>query len=153
MAADDLDGVAQLNARAFAQSWPRGSFAAALAAGDECWVMESNGKRIGHGVLSAAAAEAHLLIVCIDPALQGQGFGRALTRHLLRRAEARAAKVAFLEVRPSNHAAIVLYAKLGFREIGRRHAYYATGGPTSSGREDAIVMGLTLGANEALPSP
>ena len=153
MTVDDLDGVAALNARAFAQSWPRRSFAGALAAGDECWVVESNGKRIGHGVLSAAAAEAHLLIVCIDPALQGRGFGRALTRHLLRRAEARGAKVAFLEVRPSNHAAIALYAKLGFREIGRRHAYYATGGPTSSGREDAIVMGLTLGTSKAPPLP
>ena len=153
MTVDDLDGVAALNARAFAHSWPRASFASALAAGDECWVVESNGRRIGHGVLSAAAAEAHLLIVCIDPALQGRGFGRALTHHLLRRAEARAAKFALLEVRPSNHAAIALYANMGFREIGRRRAYYAASGPTGNGREDAIVMALTLDASEAPPLP
>jgi ribosomal-protein-alanine N-acetyltransferase len=57
-----------------------------------------------------------------------------------------------LEVRPSNTAAIRLYRKLGFQEIGLRKGYYPnhaaptqpaepdSGSSGSSGREDAIVM-------------
>ena len=46
----------------------------------------------------------------------------------------------FLEVRPSNPAAIALYQDEGFNEIGRRPRYY----PAIGGREDAIVMALEL---------
>ena len=46
----------------------------------------------------------------------------------------------YLEVRPSNAAALRLYARSGFVEIGRRRGYY----PAADGREDAIVMRRTL---------
>jgi len=39
-----------------------------------------------------------------------------------------------LEVRPSNTAAVTLYKKLGFAEIGRRPNFY------SFPREDALLM-------------
>ena len=59
----------------------------------------------------------------------------------------------FLEVRPSNPAAIALYHDEGFNEIGRRPNYY----PAKKGREDAIVMARELlppvpaGAEEKMP--
>jgi ribosomal-protein-alanine N-acetyltransferase len=43
-------------------------------------------------------------------------------------------------VRPSNSAARALYARAGFAEIGLRRGYYPAGG----GREDAVVMEMTL---------
>ena len=43
---------------------------------------------------------------------------------------------AFLEVRPSNTAAIRLYQSLGFEQIGMRRGYYQAVG----GREDAVVL-------------
>ena len=46
----------------------------------------------------------------------------------------------FLEVRPSNVAALALYARAGFETIGRRKGYY----PAADGREDALVMRLPL---------
>ena len=46
----------------------------------------------------------------------------------------------YLEARESNHAARALYARFGFREIGRRRGYYRK--PT----EDALVLSLDLGA-------
>lgn len=140
MTTDDLDGVARLNASALPFSWSRRAFFEALHAGYECWVAELRRERIGHGVLATVADEAHLLIVCIDPALHGRGFGSALTRHLLQRAAALGASAVFLEARCSNRAAIALYAKLGFRCCGRRRDYY----PTASGREDAVLMTLPL---------
>ncbi len=44
----------------------------------------------------------------------------------------------FLEVGISNHAACRLYAKFGFRAVGRRQSYYGNGGGRVS---DAIVEG------------
>ena len=47
----------------------------------------------------------------------------------------------FLEVRPSNHAAIALYHRSSFCEIGNRPNYY----PAKGGRrEDAVVMAREL---------
>jgi ribosomal-protein-alanine N-acetyltransferase len=45
-----------------------------------------------------------------------------------------------LEVRASNLAAQGLYQSLGFMSDGRRKNYY----PKGSGREDALLMSLTL---------
>ncbi|MND05848.1 ribosomal-protein-alanine N-acetyltransferase [compost metagenome] len=50
------------------------------------------------------------------------------------------AQTILLEVRPSNQAAIELYASAGFAEIGRRRGYY----PAGNEREDAIVLQLEL---------
>ncbi len=47
---------------------------------------------------------------------------------------------AFLEVRPSNTAAIRLYQSLGFEQVGTRRGYYQA----VNGREDAAVLKLSL---------
>jgi ribosomal-protein-alanine N-acetyltransferase len=70
------------------------------------------------------------------------GFGRRLLEHLLERAAAAGVAEAFLEVRPSNLAAIRLYQHLGFEQIGIRRGYYQA----SEGREDAIVLKRELKA-------
>jgi ribosomal-protein-alanine N-acetyltransferase len=43
----------------------------------------------------------------------------------------------FLDVAESNSAAIGLYARLGFTQMGRRKAYYAH---ADGSREDALLM-------------
>ena len=68
------------------------------------------------------------------------GFGRRLLEHLMERAAAGGVNEAFLEVRPSNLAAIRLYQRLGFEQIGIRRGYYQA----PDGREDAIVLKLML---------
>ena len=55
---------------------------------------------------------------------------------------------AFLEVRPSNTAAIRLYLSLGFEQVGVRRGYYQALG----GREDAAVLKLTLRSRRARSS-
>jgi ribosomal-protein-alanine N-acetyltransferase len=93
-------------------------------------------------VLSCAAAEAHVLNLCVAPEHQGHGHGRHLLRRLVDIARWHMSDRVFLEVRPSNPGAIALYHSEGFNEIGRRPNYY----PAPRGREDAIVM-----ARELLP--
>jgi ribosomal-protein-alanine N-acetyltransferase len=143
MCVDDLDHVVANETRSYAYPWTRGIFADCLNAGHECWVVQMSRDVIGHGVLSIAAGEAHLLNVCVRRDEQGHGYGRQLVRHMLDRALARGADVVFLEVRPSNHVAGALYESLGFNEIGRRKNYY----PAAYGHEDARVLAIQLRLN------
>jgi ribosomal-protein-alanine N-acetyltransferase len=54
---------------------------------------------------------------------------------------------AFLEVRPSNTAAIRLYQSMGFVQLGMRRGYYQA----AVGREDAAVLRLRIGAGTRVP--
>ncbi len=140
---DDLDAVMEIERRAYPFPWTRGIFRDCLRAGYPALVLVAGGEVVGYGLLSVAAGEAHVLNVCADPGLPRQGHGRRLLRALLLQARGRGAQRVFLEVRPSNPAAIALYEAEGFNEIGRRPRYY----PAASGREDAIVMALELADN------
>lgn len=59
---------------------------------------------------------------------------------LFKVASGKGAKSIFLEVRPSNKAAIKLYEKLGFSEIGVRKNYY----PVEGGREDELMFSCDI---------
>ncbi len=141
MRVDDLDAVMVVERRAYPWPWTIGIFRDCLSAGYPAWVLMEGGAYIGHGVLSVAADEAHVLNVCIDPARQGRGHGRALLRAMVEAARGRGACRVFLEVRPSNPVAFALYQDEGFNEIGRRPRYYPAADNT---REDAIVMAMEL---------
>ena len=137
----DIPLVADMEARAYEFPWTAGIFRDCLNAGYQCWVAESEPGLLGYGVLSMGADEAHLLNLCVDPALQGKGLGRRLLRRMVDLARWHMADRIFLEVRPSNPAAIALYASENFERIGQRPRYY----PAKDGREDAIVMAMELG--------
>ncbi|GAB1461001.1 hypothetical protein MASR2M50_27760 [Thauera sp.] len=84
--------------------------------------------------------EAHLLDIAVTLEAQGSGLATRFLDWLAETARARGARDFYLEVRPSNTAALRLYARGGFVEIGRRRGYY----PATGGREDAIVMRRAL---------
>ena len=136
----DLAAVHALESRAYEFPWSLGTFRDCLHANYSCWVLQDDAQLIGYFLLSVAAGEAHVLNICVDPRLQGQGLGRVMMGNLLKLARQHRAERVFLEVRPSNPPAIHLYESLGFNEIGRRPRYY----PSRDGREDAIVMAMEL---------
>ena len=139
MRIEDLESVMVVERRAYPYPWSIGIFRDCLFAGYPAWVLVEGGAFVGHGVLSVAAGEAHVLNVCVDPARQGRGYGRGLLRAMVQAARGRGARRVFLEVRPSNPVAVALYEDEGFNEIGRRPRYYPT---DNNGREDAIVMAM-----------
>ena len=144
MTADDLASVVAIEQLAYDFPWSEGIFRDCLLAGYHAVVLERvPGSLDGYAIMSLAAGEAHLLNLCIHPALRRQGLGRYLLDHILDRATGAGAERIYLEVRPSNHAAIVLYGEAGFVEIGRRRDYYRA----RRGREDAVVLTLEI------PSP
>jgi len=136
----DLPDVLRNERLGYMHPWTEGIFRDCLRNGQECWLLMSSGQNVGHGILSVAAGESHLLNVCVHPDFQGHGFGRILVEHILERARAGKASTIFLEVRPSNVAACELYDKLGFNEVGIRENYY----PSKVGREDALVLAKEL---------
>jgi len=132
----DLPAVMDIEQSAYEFCWTEGIFRDCLAVGYRCHVILLDGMIAGYGVVSAAAVEAHILNLCIDPNLRRRGLGRALLAYLLEDAGLAGAQTMLLEVRPSNEAGIALYEQMGFKEIGMRKGYY----PASGGREDAIML-------------
>jgi len=143
----DLDGIMAIELRAYSYPWTVGIFRDCIRAGHHCWVLDRDGALCGYGVLSVAASEAHLLNVCVAPEFQSCGLGRRLLARMLDLARWHRAQRVFLEVRPSNSAAVALYDSAGFNEIGRRPGYY----PAQAGREDALVMAMELLGDESWP--
>ncbi len=87
----------------------------------------------GFVLARAVADEAEILTLAVDPLLQRQGAGRLLLRAAMHGARQRGAAAMFLEVAPSNAAALALYGAAGFAQVGRRPRYYPGGG-------DALVL-------------
>jgi len=136
----DLAEVAVIEQKSYAFPWSENIFRDCLRVGYTCRALDLAGQIIGYGVMSLGAGEAHILNVCVREEFRTVGFGRRLLEHLMERAAAGGVNEAFLEVRPSNLAAIRLYQRLGFEQIGIRRGYYQA----PDGREDAIVLKLML---------
>ena len=120
--------------------WSEGIFRDCLRVGYVCRVLAFGSQVIGYGVMSVGAGEAHILNLCVAGSHRCRGLGRRMLGYLLDRGAAAGMSEAFLEVRPSNTAAIRLYQAIGFDQVGMRRGYYQAVG----GREDAAVLRLTL---------
>ena len=140
MGEGDLDWVGAREAELHAHPWSRGNFADSLASGYDAWILSCDGVPSGYAVVMNVLDEAHLLDIGIVGELQGRGLGKRFLDWLAEGAKTRGARDFYLEVRPSHAAALRLYARSGFVEIGRRRGYY----PAAGGREDAIVMRRAL---------
>ena len=136
----DVSAVVALERASYQFPWSEGIFRDCLRVGYTCRVVTSANRVIGYGVMSVGAGEAHILNLCIDSAFRCQGIGRRMLDYLLDKGAAAGMSEAFLEVRPSNTAAIRLYLSLGFDQVGMRRGYYQAVG----GREDAAVLKLNL---------
>lgn len=140
----DLEAVLTIEREAYQFPWSKGIFKDCLRVGYKCFVAEQQNELHAYAIMSVSAREAHILNLCIKPARQGNGYGKLLLGHLMRRARGAGADTMFLEVRPSNAAALALYRSSGFSEVGCRRGYY----PAPMGREDALVLAKTLSVRE-----
>lgn len=140
MSEADLLAVMAIENDIYAFPWTQGNFRDSLAAGYSCWTYASDAELIGYSVAMLAADEAHLLNLSIAAARQRQGYGSLLLQRLCETARGGGARLIFLEVRPSNLAALRLYQREGFQRVGVRRDYY----PAPRGREDALIFSLPL---------
>lgn len=99
------------------------------------WVVaDSPWGLVGYAGLMEADGEGHLLNLAVRADARCLGLGTALLAEILAEARRRGLARLTLEVRPSNQAALALYAAAGFVEAGRRPGYYSDSG------EDAVIM-------------
>jgi ribosomal-protein-alanine N-acetyltransferase len=141
MRLEDIPAIHKIETKNYNFPWGEQIFKDCLNVSNyNCWICEELDVIIGYSVVSMAAGEAHIMNICVDSQLQKQGVGAKLLENIIKRSGEKIERI-FLEVRPSNLAAIALYSKRGFNEIGVRKGYY----PAIDGdREDAIMFALDL---------
>ncbi|MBA3389478.1 MAG: ribosomal protein S18-alanine N-acetyltransferase [Rubrobacter sp.] len=135
MEATDLPAVLETDALCLPRPWGEAGWRDELRSSfGLCLLLEKDGAVIGHIGVKLVADELHVTTLAVRPQHRRHGHARALFEGAI--AESPEARHAYLEVRPSNAAARVLYGSLGFVEVGRRPHYY--------GNEDAVIMALEL---------
>lgn len=132
----DVPAIVAIEADTYAFPWTATIFRDCLLAGYTSLVLEHAGGLRGYAIMSLAAAEAHLLNLCVAGQLRRRGFGTRLLQQLLAQARSAGAERIYLEVRPTNQAALEMYREAGFAELGIRRNYYRS----LAGREDAMVL-------------
>lgn len=104
-------------------------------------VADADGRIVGHIHIDVGRFGAGELGMLVDADWRGRGVGSGLMLAAIEWARAQGLHKLWLEVFPSNAAAIALYRKNGFVEEGLRVKQYRR---ASGELWDAILMGLLL---------
>jgi len=110
-------------------------------------VAEEAGKLCGFVCARAVGGEWEIENVVVGDEFLRRGIASEMVRELIQSAQNEPASAILLEVRESNLPARRLYEKHGFREVGRRRAYY------SDPVEDAILYALQFAARPSGEKP
>jgi [ribosomal protein S18]-alanine N-acetyltransferase len=140
----DLPVVLEIERTGYSYPWSEAVFRDCFRPNYRLWGVEEAEGLIGYAVVVYMVDDAHLLNICISSRHRRSGLARFLLRFLTREAVKEGMARVLLEVRVSNLSAANLYLSEGFEQIGRRPGYY----PSSSGREDAHVLLLSLPGSE-----
>lgn len=136
--------IAGLHARLFDPAWTEDTVRQLLAS-STCTALIALGTEpegaLGFVISQTAVDEAEVLSIGVSTGHQRHGIGDRLLRGLVQSLKARGIDRLFLEVAAGNAAARALYIRQGFREIGRRKAYYRY----ADGRtDDALNLALEI---------
>ena len=113
----------------------------------DCVVLVARDRRrlIGFAIMEFYTIHCHLNLLAVQPGYQRRAIGRQLLEWLEASARTAGIFTVNLELRADNDGARSFYEKLGYRETGRKTAYY-------DGREDALAMTRDLTVTSTLPT-
>ncbi|MCH8928767.1 MAG: ribosomal protein S18-alanine N-acetyltransferase [Candidatus Marinimicrobia bacterium] len=136
MSEEDLSWVTEVENRCFPDPWLTEAFEAEINQNDfsKPIVALLGDKRVGYAVPRYIADELEITNFAVDPDFRRMNVGSMMLGRILSDGEKRDVKYGYLEVRVGNLAAIKLYKKFGFNEVGLRKNYY------SGINTDAIIM-------------
>lgn len=136
---EDLPQIAKLHGECFVEAWDSEFIGRLLAQpGAFSTIALEEGAPAGFLLARANAGEAEILSVAVRASSRRRAIGTALVESALDRARDAGAVEIFLEVAIENSSARSLYRRLGFREVGRRPAYYREGsGPAAA---DGLIL-------------
>lgn len=93
-------------------------------------IARENGEIVGFVVgmvyPDRKAVNGHVLTIDVSPSHRRKGIGRMLLQEMESIFSQKGVQACLLEVREDNVAAISLYRKLGYKEVGRLENYYGT---------------------------
>ena len=136
MNGDHLDEVAELERICFSTPWSRNMLAEELDNMLSAFLvaLDDADRVVGYAGVQVILDEGYITNIAVRPECRQQGIAGKLLKVFLDFAEANKLAFLTLEVRASNHTAIMLYGSRGFRSVGRRKNYY------EHPKEDAIIM-------------
>ena len=134
---DDAESLAEIEKACFTTPWSMEALRQDLIGNENAIyivVQGDEGELLGYLSVWCVADEGQIMTVAVMPEHRRKHVASVLMHAMLKVTEERGVKSHTLELRKSNEAALGLYEKFGFREIGVRKNFYRF--PT----EDAIVM-------------
>ncbi len=144
----DIPEVVAIEQASYSMTWPRKAYDYELQQNDLAYYFvlriappqldglatEPAASIIGLGGFWLMGDAAHITTIAIHPHWRRLGLGEWMLITLLDQGQVLGAQVVTLEVRPSNQAALLLYQKYNFKQVGRRPRYYSDNG------EDALIL-------------
>lgn len=119
------DELSKLHNICFSNNWSAGDFQNLLVQESVFgFGLKSATDLSGFILIRLAADEAEVLSIGVNPHSQNMGAGWRLMQASFTEISKRGAQCLFLEVDENNLAAVALYKKLGFYQVGERKAYY-----------------------------
>ena len=129
-------GAARLDQITFpGEAWSEEAFLREARTPSSFYVVAVLGEEVvGFAGMQQVLDEGYINNVAVRSQFRKNGVASALLDVFIRFAQAHELAFLTLEVRASNEAAIALYKKHGFEEVGRRKNYY------EDPKEDALLM-------------
>jgi ribosomal-protein-alanine N-acetyltransferase len=136
MSPDNVDQIAEIEQECFSKPWSKRMLLEELEDLSASFIAAQtpDGKVLGYAGLTVVLDEGYINNIAVRKEYRRSGVATALLDVFLRFGKEKKLSFLTLEVRASNDAAIALYAKYGFEEVGRRRNYY------EDPREDALLM-------------
>ena len=120
-----ISQITKLEIVCFSDPWSEKSIASELENPLSMWLVAVDGETVvGYIGSQAVMGEADIMNVAVSPDYRRQGIAAELINRLVDALAERGNHSLALEVRESNQAAISLYQKLGFAQVGFRPGYY-----------------------------
>ena len=136
--ADESETLSALHGRCFDEAWRADFIERVIKRGHSFALIavDPDGREIGFAMVRQTADEAELLSIGVLDDIRKSGIGARLLAGVTDRVRSAGANYLFLEVAEDNLAARTLSARAGFRQTGRRKAYYEVGDQ----RIDALTL-------------
>ena len=136
---EDLPQIIIIDREAVIPSWSKKAFIHELESPNSFFNVAAIERTIvGFCILRRAGDEAEIYRMAVYKPYRRRGVANKLMISMLNYALDNKLESIFLEVRKSNEAAIALYEKHGFKQLGTRFEYY------TEPIEDAIIMEYKL---------
>jgi ribosomal-protein-alanine N-acetyltransferase len=137
---EDLDQVMAIEKASFSDPYAEWFFWLLSLEVGEGFIVAEKEKIVGYVISEIREGRGHIISMAVSPNHRRAGIGEALLRESIKRLGPEVKEV-YLEVRPENDAAIMLYEKLSFRRTAEvRKQYYSDG-------RGAMVMARSAGSN------